>query len=303
MSSRICHGCISYLNSWQSFKNRCNIAQRRHRSLLEQQLQMRPSASTPNASGKAGNNNASSGPSSSAGSGVMNQQQILNHAAQQRRQDAIQNQRMRQQRILKEALISGGGAANAAQSPQKRPTFQNNSAIDVVSCDGGGFWNYHWNNRNDWICFEQSFIKDEPIDHDDVSAEAAVGAVAVSAAADGDDDDDIVDPMQFLANDISYAEQLDDDDMMDGGENGQPPILTSLGLTQINHVSCRNNSDVEQVRNFNGSLHPLEFCRTPTMTAKPPPTMRTATSPASCCHPTPSSMPPTYRKRNAPCAT
>lgn len=35
MSLRICHACISYLNSWQSFKNRCLAAQNKQRSWLE----------------------------------------------------------------------------------------------------------------------------------------------------------------------------------------------------------------------------------------------------------------------------
>lgn len=30
----ICHACISYLNSWQSFKNRCDAAQRKQRIWL-----------------------------------------------------------------------------------------------------------------------------------------------------------------------------------------------------------------------------------------------------------------------------
>lgn len=35
LSLRICHACISYLNSWQSFKNRCLSAQTKQRSWLE----------------------------------------------------------------------------------------------------------------------------------------------------------------------------------------------------------------------------------------------------------------------------
>lgn len=35
LSLRICHACISYLNSWQSFKNRCLSAQAKQRSWLE----------------------------------------------------------------------------------------------------------------------------------------------------------------------------------------------------------------------------------------------------------------------------
>lgn len=39
LSSRICHACISYLNSWQSFKNRCYAAQRKQKTWLAIQLQ------------------------------------------------------------------------------------------------------------------------------------------------------------------------------------------------------------------------------------------------------------------------
>ena len=32
LSPKICHACISFLNSWQSFKNRCDAAQRKQKS-------------------------------------------------------------------------------------------------------------------------------------------------------------------------------------------------------------------------------------------------------------------------------
>lgn len=73
--------------------------------------------------------------------------------------------------------------------------------------------------------FLQSFIKDEPIDPE------------AHLAGHEDDEEDIVDPMQFLAN---AADGYDHEDAMDtyedGDERGSPPILTSLGLTHINHV-------------------------------------------------------------------
>lgn len=34
LSVNICHACISYLNSWQSFKNRCDAAQRKQKIWL-----------------------------------------------------------------------------------------------------------------------------------------------------------------------------------------------------------------------------------------------------------------------------
>lgn len=38
LSDRICHACISYLNSWTSFKGRCAAAQRQQKSWLAGQL-------------------------------------------------------------------------------------------------------------------------------------------------------------------------------------------------------------------------------------------------------------------------
>lgn len=35
MSNRICHVCISFLNSWQSFKNRCYAAQKKQQHFLD----------------------------------------------------------------------------------------------------------------------------------------------------------------------------------------------------------------------------------------------------------------------------
>lgn len=35
MSNRVCHACISFLNSWQSFKNRCYAAQKKQISFLD----------------------------------------------------------------------------------------------------------------------------------------------------------------------------------------------------------------------------------------------------------------------------
>lgn len=35
LSPKICHACISYLNSWQSFKNRCDAAEKRQKSWIE----------------------------------------------------------------------------------------------------------------------------------------------------------------------------------------------------------------------------------------------------------------------------
>lgn len=153
MSSRVCHGCISYLNSWQSFKNRCIAAQKRHRGLLDQQIMRQRTVSSlgnnNSGSGKAPANVASASASgggvvaATATSGVMNQQQILNHAAQQqRRQEAIMAHR---QRILKETQTAGSAVPTPAVTQPKKASVdvQQNSAaagaIDVV-----GVWLLSW---------------------------------------------------------------------------------------------------------------------------------------------------------------
>lgn len=66
----------------------------------------------------------------------------------------------------------------------------------------------------------QSFIKLEPAD--DIQNEAEV------------EDDEEMDPSQFLAreNENEEEETVNEEE---GG--GGPPILTSLGLTHINHVN------------------------------------------------------------------
>lgn len=67
------------------------------------------------------------------------------------------------------------------------------------------------------MTFLQSFIKSEPAD--DIPNEAEV------------EDDEEMDPSQFLAR------ENDDDEPANEEEGGGPPILTSLGLTHINHVN------------------------------------------------------------------
>lgn len=63
----------------------------------------------------------------------------------------------------------------------------------------------------------QSFIKSEPAD--DIQNEAEV------------EDDEEMDPSQFLARETEEEETVNEE------EGGGPPILTSLGLTHINHVN------------------------------------------------------------------
>lgn len=58
LSSRICHACISYLNSWQSFKTRCYAAQRKQKSWLAAQLHRQLGLEEENGGKKEGGNAA-----------------------------------------------------------------------------------------------------------------------------------------------------------------------------------------------------------------------------------------------------
>lgn len=62
LSPKICHACISYLNSWQSFKNRCDAAQKKQRMWMNL-----PAVASGNALGA--ENNKSSGNNASGGGG------------------------------------------------------------------------------------------------------------------------------------------------------------------------------------------------------------------------------------------
>ncbi|KAJ6637460.1 Zinc finger protein, partial [Pseudolycoriella hygida] len=166
LSSRVCHACISYLNSWQSFKNRCYAAQKKQRGMLDTFL----------AKERARIKSASQ---------QQNPQQTPPSANSQRQIDSYRHQ-LEQQRILKDALSQPSGSS-------ANKNAQNN--IDV------------------------SFIKSEPVD--DMQNETGV------------DDDEDVDPSQFLARDNDDGDELATEE--EGG--GGPPILTSLGLTHINHVN------------------------------------------------------------------
>lgn len=98
MSNRICHACISFLNSWQSFKNRCNAAQKKQQTFLDIFLAKERAKKTVD----------------------------IQMAAERQRQ--LQTQRAlasaQQQRILKTALT---------QSMNSTPyNTSNNSSVDVV---------------------------------------------------------------------------------------------------------------------------------------------------------------------------
>lgn len=150
MSARICHACISYLNSWQSFKNRCYAAQKKQRSHLE--------AATANNNNNGATHSPPTPPAASFAqpktqqhSHVMNQQQILQHAAATQRQRAIQEQRahMQKQRILKNALISGSKQAKSSlpgAAAQPLNAFNASADIDVVCL---------WRNVTDIILSKQ----------------------------------------------------------------------------------------------------------------------------------------------------
>lgn len=107
LSARVCHACISYLNSWQSFKNRCYAAQKKQRGMLDLFL----------AKERARLKNVSQ---------QQNQQQApAVVAANAQRQMEQYRQQLEQQRILKDALSQPSGS-NAYKNAQ------NNASVDVV---------------------------------------------------------------------------------------------------------------------------------------------------------------------------
>lgn len=95
MSNRICHACISFLNSWQSFKNRCNAAQKKQQTFLELKL----------AKERAKQNTI--------------QQQSIERQRQLQHEKSLNDS----QKILKNALLNSTVNSNGS----------NLSAIDVVS--------------------------------------------------------------------------------------------------------------------------------------------------------------------------
>lgn len=119
MSNRICHACISFLNSWQSFKNRCYAAQKKQQNFLdlllakerakqklenERQRLIQPAAKVPSIDGDA-------------------------------------------QRILKNALLNS----------TMRPNSINNSSIDIVSYFIWRILN--WSNRSEQKILFVTYLK------------------------------------------------------------------------------------------------------------------------------------------------
>lgn len=96
MSNRICHACISFLNSWQSFKNRCYAAQKKQQNFLDLLM------AKERAKQKSDNER---------------QRQLQPAKAPVSIMDGDQ------QRILKNALLNS----------TMRPNSTNNSSIDIVS--------------------------------------------------------------------------------------------------------------------------------------------------------------------------
>lgn len=94
MSSRICHACISFLNSWQSFKNRCYAAQKKQQNFLDLLIVKEREKE---------------------------KLETIKQNAERERQLVQEKALAEQQKILKKALMS------------TTPNSNNNSHIDVVS--------------------------------------------------------------------------------------------------------------------------------------------------------------------------
>ncbi len=134
-------------------------------------------------------------------------------AANAQRQMEQYRQQLEQQRILKDALSQPSGSSAYKNA-------QNNVSMDVVCVLFYFFTNSipQYANVPQYQNVFQSFIKSEPAD--DIQNDAEV------------EDDEEMDPSQFLAR-----ENDDEEPANEGEGGGGPPILTSLGLTHINHVN------------------------------------------------------------------
>lgn len=115
MSNRICHACISFLNSWQSFKNRCYAAQKKQQNFLDLLM------AKERAKQKSDNER---------------QRQLQPAKAPVSIMDGDQ------QRILKNALLNS----------TMRPNSTNNSSIDIVS---HFFTFRRWNVDNFFFFFQK----------------------------------------------------------------------------------------------------------------------------------------------------
>ncbi|GAB0094079.1 zinc finger protein hangover [Sergentomyia squamirostris] len=184
LSSRICHACISYLNSWQSFKNRCYAAQKKQKTWLAIQLQ-RQLSSVRN-SGDSGD------------------------AKKRRLTDEHQHAEKRTRDNSHDEDITVRGKQAKTDGTSQRPSADS-----------------------------ENFIKQEPKDDEDQE-----GPVTVNME---------LDPSQFLIdNDTDDENYQNDGARSDEG----PPILTSLGLTHINHVNPFNYlaTDLEEFDQDGDSL-------------------------------------------------
>uniref|UniRef100_A0A1B0CY28 Uncharacterized protein n=2 Tax=Lutzomyia longipalpis TaxID=7200 RepID=A0A1B0CY28_LUTLO len=167
LSPRICHACISYLNSWQSFKNRCYAAQRKQKAWLANQLQ----------------------------------------------------QQLREVQESKKRRLGAEGDDQQVVGKRTRET----SPDEDFYLDKHSKATSATTSQRPSVAESESFIKQEPRDEEEQE-----GPVTVNME---------LDPREFLAHNDSEDEYQDDE----GGHNDEgPPILTSLGLTHINHVNPFN---------------------------------------------------------------
>lgn len=257
LSPKICHACISFLNSWQSFKNRCDAAQRKQKSwsglttATANEQALIPGSSLLKVTT---NSNSSSG-----GSGGGNHlKPAMENAQQKFQQKQAELQKEKLQQLAKQQHLQDLKMKHLQLQLQND---QKSAAIDVVSQNLIFFvifslkpllWNYFHSFYLSfylfllllllliilrWCLLFQSFIKSEPVDDTDATNNM-----------DEDEAENVqmeIDPSQFLArsedeidDDESNADDDEDDEDTNGhNDNNGPPILTSLGLTHINSVN------------------------------------------------------------------
>lgn len=200
LSSRVCHACISYLNSWQSFKNRCLAAQKKQRTWLflmteKEKLQKQHAAT-----------------------------QVAAAAARRQLHQQIQKSILNYTSLQDETPY------------QTLPSTPKNSAPPHMEQEQPPTKKPHLVPEIDISCVKeepQEIISDEEGRPTNLNVE--------------------IDPTEFLAHNVEDDEE-DNDDYSEREPIPQPimtmeemtnPILTSLGLTHINHVNPYNYLSAE----------------------------------------------------------
>lgn len=229
LSLNICHACISYLNSWQSFKNRCDAAQRKQKIWL----------SNTSAEGGSGNSKVQS-----TGQSLLKNQLNGFHGNHQLK-PAIVNEQQKfqekqaelQRQKLQELVLRN--QQQKSNNDIDTSFIKSEPASDDVSVK---YIFFLTSKHNFYTLKKKCFILKE---EENVME---------------------LDPSQFLAQGSSGD---DESDIEEGGANNRmglpngngPPILTSLGLTHINSVQNPYSSYAVSLKKSNILKNNIIFFR------------------------------------------